>query len=183
MVPAEFLARHGAPGRGRRGRAFARHSPASSILGVSLLLGLGAGHLVWQAWQLDTTYAADQRNPYVYAQTSPDVLDLVGQVEKLAALSPEGHRMLTQVAAVEGDYWPLPWYLRRFQQVGYWERLPADLNAAALIVSPRFSDALTQTKAHQMGIFGLRPGVFLELYVRDELWRQWLDKNQTAHTQ
>ncbi len=151
--------------------------------GVGLLLAVGTGHLAWQAWELDTTYAADQRNPYVYAQTSPDILDLAAQVEKLADLAPEGHRMLLQVAAVDGDYWPLPWYLRRFQQVGWWEQLPPDLNAAALIVSPRFSATLAQTQAHQMGIFGLRPGVFLELYVRDDLWRRWIDKNQTTHTQ
>jgi predicted membrane-bound mannosyltransferase len=146
---------------------------------VSLLLAAGAGHLTWQAWQLDTTYAADQRNPYVYAQTSPDVLDLLSLVEKLAALSPEGDRMIIQVAAADGDYWPLPWYLRRFQQVGWWEHLPADTRASVLIVSPGFSAGIDQAQAHQMGIFGLRPRVFLELYVRDELWQRWMDRNRS----
>ena len=149
---------------------------------VSLALAAGAGHLAWQAWELDTTYAADRRNPYVYAQTSPDLLDLVEQAVKLSALSPEGHRMLIQVAASDGDYWPLPWYLRQFRQVGWWDQLPVDTNAAVFIVSPVFSGRLEQSRVHQMGIFGLRPGVFLELYVRDELWQRWMDRNRSGPT-
>lgn len=147
---------------------------------IRVLLAIGAGHLAWQAWQLDITYAADRRNPYVYAQTSPDILDLVSQVDKLAQLAPEGRRMLIQVVAVDGDYWPLPWYFRRFQQVDWWEPLSSGTNAAVQIVSPRFSSALAQSQAHQMGIFGLRPGVFLELYVRADLWQRWMDRQRTV---
>jgi uncharacterized protein (TIGR03663 family) len=148
---------------------------------VTLLLAAGSGHLAWQAWELETTYAADQRNPYVYAQTSPDILELVSQLEKLAALSPQGNRLLIQVAAVDGDYWPLPWYLRGFPQVGWWDRLPADRDSAVLIVSPALSKGIPETQAHQMGIFGLRPQVFLELFVTDDLWQRWMVRNRSNH--
>ena len=60
-----------------------------SALGLVLLAG--AGHLAWQAWLASTTYAADPRNPYVYAQTSPDLLNLVRQVEALAQVASPGH--------------------------------------------------------------------------------------------
>ena len=104
----------------------------------------------------------------------------MSQVDKLAQLAPEGRRMLIQVVAVDGDYWPLPWYFRRFQQVDWWEPLSSGTNAAVQIVSPRFSSALAQSQAHQMGIFGLRPGVFLELYVRADLWQRWMDRQRTV---
>ena len=59
-------------------------------LALGLLLLAGAGHLAWQARLASMTYAADPRNPYVYAQTSPDLLNLVRQVEALAQVHPQG---------------------------------------------------------------------------------------------
>ena len=85
-------------------------------LALGLLLLAGAGHLAWQAWQANTTYAADRENPYVYAQTSPDLLNLVRKVEALAQVHPQGNQMLVKVIAPDGDYWPLPWYLRNLKQ-------------------------------------------------------------------
>ena len=147
--------------------------------GVGLLLLLGSAHLAWQSWAENTTYAADQRNPYVYAQTSPDLLDLVTQVQHLAAVAPEGKALTVQVAAPDGDYWPLPWYLRAFPRVGWWESAPP-ADAAAWIVSPAFATGLAPAEPHSMGIFALRPNVFLELYVRPELWQRWVDSQQPA---
>ena len=43
----------------------------------------GAGQLAGQAKRASFDYAADRRNPYVYAQTSPDLLNLVARVEAL----------------------------------------------------------------------------------------------------
>lgn len=91
-------------------------------IALGLLLLAGAGHLAWQAALANGTYAADWRNPYVYAQTSPDLLKLVRRVEALAEVAPEGGRMLVKVMAPESDYWPLPWYLRNLKQVGWWTR-------------------------------------------------------------
>lgn len=138
----------------------------------------GAGHLAWQAWQAGTTYAADRRNPYVYAQTSPDLLKLVARVESLAAVSPQDHRMLIKVMAPESDYWPLPWYLRRFTRVGWWDRVPTGPLAPVMIVSSQFQARLDEKKTHLMvGLFELRPQVFFELYVQAGLWRTWLEEH------
>ena len=95
-------------------------------IALGLLLVAGAGHLAWQAWQANTTYAADPRNPYVYAQTSPDLLKLVRRVEALAKVDPQGSNMLVMVMAPDSDYWPLPWYLRNLKQIGWWNQLPAE---------------------------------------------------------
>jgi uncharacterized protein (TIGR03663 family) len=147
-------------------------------LALGLLLLAGAADLGWQAWQASVTYAADPRNPYVYAQTSPDALRLVHQVEALAQVSPQGRDMLVKVMAPDSDYWPLPWYLRKLQQVGWWDKVPADPYAPVMIVSSHLEAALDEKKTHVMaGYFQLRPAVFLELYVDLDLWRQYLAKH------
>jgi predicted membrane-bound mannosyltransferase len=142
---------------------------------VTAVLLAGAAHLAGQAWRANTDYAADPRNPYVYAQTSPDLLRLVSQIEGLAAADPRRFDLLLKVIAPDGDYWPLPWYLRRFKQVGWWDHLPEDPFAPISVVSADLHAALDEKKTHLMvGYFQLRPQLFLELYVQTNLWQEWL---------
>ena len=145
---------------------------------VGLVLLVGAGHLAWQSVLANGPYAADWRNPYVYAQTSPDLLRLVRQVEALARAHPQGRQMLVKVMAPDSDYWPLPWYLRNLRQVGWWDQVPADPYAPVMIVSAKLEGSLDERKTHVMvGYFQLRPRVFLALYVELGLWRDYLAKN------
>ena len=147
-------------------------------LALGLLLLAGAGHLAWQTWQANVVYDADPRNPYVYAQTSPDLFKLVRQVESLARLHPKGDQMLVKVMAPDGDYWPLPYYLRNLKQTGWWEQVPADPFAPVIVASAKLQAALDEKKTHVMvGYFQLRPQVFLELYVELPLWQVWLARN------
>jgi len=147
-------------------------------LALGLLLLAGAGHLAWQARMANVEYAADPRNPYVYAQTSPDLLKLVRQVEALAQVHPQGRQMLVKVMAPDSDYWPLPWYLRNLKQIGWWDQMPSDPFAPVMIVSAKFHAGLDEKKTHVMvGYFQLRPQAFLELYVDVKLWQAWLAKH------
>ena len=144
-------------------------------LALGLVLLAGAGHLVWQARLANGAYAADPRNPYVYAQTSPDLLNLVRQVEALSQVHPQGRQMLVKVMAEDGDYWPLPWYLRNLKQIDWWDQVPL---APVMIVSASLHAGLDEKKTHVMvGYFQLRPQVFLELYVDLKLWQAWLAQN------
>lgn len=148
---------------------------------LALILLAGAFHLACQAWQLDTTYAADRRNPYIYAQTSPNLLELVAKIESIAAASPQGTQTLIKVMAADGDYWPLPWYLRQFRQIGWWDHLIPDPFAPIMIVSAQWHANLDAKQSHLMvGYFESRPQVFLELYVEKELWKTWLARHPPA---
>ena len=76
------------------------------------------------------------------------------------------------------SYWPLPWYLRGFKQVGWWDEVPADPFAPVMIVSAKLQAALDEKKSHVMvGYFELRPQVFFELYVDLDLWKAYLAQN------
>ena len=141
------------------------------------MIALAAGHLAWEAWRASYALAADRRNPYVYAQTGPDILNLVEMVRGLAQVDPAGNQMLVKVMAPDSDYWPLPWYLRQLRQVGWWGSLPADPFAPVMIVGASWRAALDDNsdKAWLMvRIVELRPKVFLELYVNASLWEKYL---------
>jgi len=148
---------------------------AKALCGFLLLAG--AGHLAAQAWLASQNDATDRGNPYVYAQTSPNILELADTVQALAQAQPDGHHVLIKVIAPANDYWPLPWYLRAFDQVGWWEKLPPNPLAPIMIVSTQFHADLEAGGNHVMaGLFQLRPGAFLELYVQTDLWRNYVNQ-------
>jgi len=140
---------------------------------VCVIVAALAVQLGGQAWRASYRYYADARNPYVYAHTSTDVSTLVRLVDRLARVSPDGRDMLIKVITPE-NYWPIPWYLRRFPRVGYWHEVPDDPDAAVVITSPEAQPALD---AHLRGrydkrmLFGLRPTVVMSVYVEEGLWK------------
>ena len=85
--------------------------------------------------------------------------------------------MWIEVMAPESDYWPLPWYLRRFKRVGWWDHVPEDASAPVKIVGTKLCaalDAKSNNDSLAKGIYGLRPGTELYLYVKPSLWQRYL---------
>ncbi|HPO11940.1 MAG TPA: TIGR03663 family protein [Candidatus Hydrogenedentes bacterium] len=148
----------------------ARFWPVRTIV-LILLLG-GIAQLADQTCLGNFRYPADPRNPYVYAHTSTALMRLVHRVEDIAKVNPDGKSMYISVIRPDADYWPLPWYLRQYDRVGYWPGIPEPSDAPIIIADPHLEDALTKLlKAHyQVEIHGLRPGVFLLAYIRQDLW-------------
>jgi uncharacterized protein (TIGR03663 family) len=153
--------------------------PAWLRAAAALALAAGVAHLGWQSWRgsfaMDSNgvpYCDSAKNPYVYSQTLPDALRLVATVEALAHVSAQGYGTVLEVMSPE-SYWPLPWYLRRFTNVGFWDKIPLQPPAPIMIVSTELHAAFDEgpDKTHVMaGYFALRPQVFLELYVQTNLW-------------
>jgi hypothetical protein len=107
----------------------------------------------------------------------PDILHLVERAEGLARVTPQGFQTIVKVIAPQGDYWPLPWYLRRFKNVGWYENLPADPFAPIIILSSKFDARLDEKSDHKWimaGVTELRPTKFFELYVELELWKKYV---------
>lgn len=147
----------------------------TSVMMVALL-GAGALHLGIQAWLLTREFPADVRNPYVYAQTSPHERELVARVKAIARVAPDGFATIVKVISPE-SYWPLPWALREFKHVGWYDELPADPYAPIVLCSAKLGARLDDksNKAYLMtGLFELRPNVFLELYVEFGLWEKFV---------
>ena len=164
------------------GTGFSRLVHASSSRAVRGVLVaafvLASGHLGWQAWRASVTYAANPRNPYVYAQTVPDAVRMATRIRRLAAMHPDGARMLVSVVAPPHEQWPLPWYLRAMPHVGYWTA-PGDaraLRAPVVVASLEHTAALDAALGgrYVSEVYGLRPDVLLALYVERGLWERFL---------
>lgn len=140
-------------------------------------------HLGLQTYRSETTYAADVRNPWVYAHTSTNLVELVHRVDELAAIHPAGHNLVIKIIQPDNDYWPLPWYFRRYPNVGYWSQVPADPDADLIISSPRIGEELRgRLKNPYFGpaMYSLRPAVLRELYVQKELWDTFMATRESA---
>jgi uncharacterized protein (TIGR03663 family) len=145
---------------------------------VLTVLAAGFISLAVQNVRANFVRPADPANPYVYAQTSPDFLKLVSEVEKAAASAPEGRGLLVEVVAPPEETWPLPWYLRAFGQVGYWTSLEAARRAVppgqapVIISSAVFAEELAADlgEDYVQTFYGLRPEVVLSLFVRRDLY-------------
>jgi uncharacterized protein (TIGR03663 family) len=150
---------------------------AGKIAVTCILLALTA-QLGVQSSRASFVYSSDRRNPYVYAQTVPDVLKLIERVEGLARVSSNGFGTTVKVIAPGDDYWPLPWYLRRFKNVGWYGTMPADPFAPIIIVASKLDARLDEKSAEKWimaGVSELRPGKFFELYVELQLWTKYVE--------
>jgi predicted membrane-bound mannosyltransferase len=164
--------------------ALVRVVPTVFLKALMILILLAAtGHLAWQSHSAVYNLATDPRcpeahhHPYVYAHTLPDAKRLHQDVEQLALAAPEGHRMPIAVVWQDAYYWPLPWYLRRFDHVGYWTDIPDAPMAPVVLSSPEFDAALTEKLADaylMTGYYGLRPNVLAQLWVREDVWEAHL---------
>jgi len=105
---------------------------------------------------------AGERNPYAYAHTSEDLLRLPARLEALAQLNKMTN---PRIAVVAADAWPLPWYLRRFSQVGFWQP-GQEIGAADFFITTTDvpGKLAEQLKNFRPEFFGARPEVLLILW-------------------
>jgi uncharacterized protein (TIGR03663 family) len=112
----------------------------------------------------------DGQYGYVYAQTDRALLGLVETVKAETDKLPSGKHTGIHVAAPE--YWPLPWYLREYDQVAYAGNLPQPLNITQPLLIANTAQRLELDLLPNWRLAGkaytLRPGVDLFVYVRSE---------------
>jgi uncharacterized protein (TIGR03663 family) len=143
------------------GKTWRRFVPVS-LIAAALLFTL------YQSMQLNFYHYDDDRYVYPYAQTQRGFLDLVQQVERVAALKGTGN--YTSIAITAPEYWPLPWYLRDYKNTGYFGK-PISTNASIVIASARQVQELAPLLADRyrlIGTYPLRLGAQLVLYAAND---------------
>ena len=118
---------------------------------------------------------SDARNPYAYVPSRSSLETMETWLGKLRAM--DGGDPLHSAAVVGRDYWPLPWYVRSFDQVGYWASAPEGLKRfPVVIVTFEQADAVeAQLKdTHAVFSYGLRDGVPIQMYLANDVWNQWI---------
>ncbi len=167
------------------GAAFILHTAKNPVLrgGMIFVLCLGIVHLGVQSYRASFVFHADSQNPYVYAHTSEDYLNLIQRIEDVSAVHPEGKDVLIKVITNPYDTWPLPWYLRGFSRVGYWQdmRDAGDLENVPLLITS--SDKLGKlppqiVQNFQSEFYGLRPEVLLTIHIQRDLWNKFIEQRK-----
>jgi uncharacterized protein (TIGR03663 family) len=107
-------------------------------------------------------HAADESNPYAYAHTTEDILGLAAEIQDLAHKSAIAR---PRIAVIASDPWPLPWYLRHFDQVGFYQPgqqlADADFYITSAEASEQYADRLRKFRPE---FFGVRPNVLILLW-------------------
>jgi uncharacterized protein (TIGR03663 family) len=162
--------------------AVLHHLRGRLIRRLFILVALaGCFHLGYQSWRANYLYPADARNPYAYAQTSPDFLRLSQRIHDLSGVHQDGSNMLVKVVAGPYEQWPLPWYLRDMPRVGYWlspEQAGGFDGVPVIVASQEHAATLETTlgNRYQFEYFGLRPNALLALFIERTLWDQYLSR-------
>jgi len=166
---------------------------------IALLLLAASVHLCFQAYLASYKYYADSRSPYVYAHPTTDVFTITRRVEQLAEVHPDGLSIPVQVICPGGDYWPLPWYFRRFDKVWWWTDIdknimPAPVIIASAGVEPKLPAYFDLPPPGQKNLYiplfdtyiELRPQIELRGYVTKDLWdsyEQYQSEKKSSQSQ
>jgi predicted membrane-bound mannosyltransferase len=128
------------------------------VAGVFLLALLA---MQTKVWAFDKP--ADEKNPFAYAHTGEDILRLAPLLDELAKAK---HLAQPRIAVIAADAWPLPWYLRKFSNVGYWQPEQEQGDADFYITTTDVPEKLAaRLKNFRPEFFGVRPNVLMILWV------------------
>jgi uncharacterized protein (TIGR03663 family) len=132
--------------------------PAFAFVGA-----VAAAFIAHDTRQRVFVHPADETNPYAYAHTSEDLLGLPAEIEEMARRNAIA---TPRIAVIASDPWPLPWYLRHFSQVGFWQPgqqpTEADFYITTTEAAGQYSDRL---RNYRPDFFGVRPGVLILLWL------------------
>ncbi|WP_440946986.1 flippase activity-associated protein Agl23 [Methanosarcina sp. T3] len=133
----------------------------AGILALTLLISLG------QCISVNYYRSMEPAELMTYTQSSPDIRELMENIESFDR-RPETLRLY--VVDPNKLYWPLPWYLRDYEKVGYTSKPPSSSKYEAIIV-PSSYDMYREISAEEYSSynFTLRPGRDFTLYYKKKL--------------
>lgn len=144
-------------------------------MALILLVGFAALSQFVQSRHVTGRLASDDRNPFAYVPTRNEIETLPPFLENLRLAAPSISQQ--PIAVIGSNYWPLPWYLRDFKEIGYWPEPPSDLESHPLVFAmPETMNAVADrlTETHVAIPRGLRAGIPIEMFIRKDVWKLWM---------
>ena len=149
------------------------------ILGLAFLIPLG----YWQ-YKLDTNaalrYHSDPRNPFLYAHTVSDAARLRTRIFESGHVSQKYNSL--PVAFIMGETpWPMPWFLRNYENIGYWkDSIPDNIGDFDIIVTDYKTNAnvikrLNDPSDYVHELYGLRKNLILNVYIKKQLFEKLMN--------
>lgn len=155
---------------------------------------IGFVHLGLLSYLNNFRYFDDPHNPYVHSHPRQDFRQIEEKLRQIKASYPEP--VMVQVIVSDHEYWPLPWYLRDFPQVGYHSRASLAVAQGHVIVcdlqqEPELVDVLyRQRPPGRRGAYlpaldepaEFRPGLPGQVYVQADVWT-WMTQQPVGSEQ
>ena len=146
---------------------------------VQVLAILLLGGVVFQQHRLAQfavgRFATDARNPYVYTPTSRNIESAKEWLAQMSEILPP--RALEPIGVVGSEYWPLPWYLRDYQAIGYWAEADITITQCPVIFAmPEENEQVYALlkDSHTALPRTLRTNVPVIMYLKNSHWEQWM---------
>ena len=97
-------------------------------------------HNLYQSFVTSFQYPYQAENPFTYSQPTPQVIRMSNKILNITAAK---KNTLIAVIAKDNDYWPLPWYLRKINNVAWYNYVPDKIYKFPIIItSPNFEDEI-----------------------------------------
>lgn len=122
-----------------------------AAVGIALVL------MFTETWVRSLRSADNITDAMAYSPTHPATAELVRQVDAFAASNPKGRELVVQV--VTKDYWPLPWLLRKFPNIGFWSARPESWPGDIIICESSILPTIPGLQKWQFTEYLIRPGV------------------------
>ncbi len=148
----------------------------------NLTVAFIAVFLFAQAYFNSVVYSSNPENPFVYSHAENDIKTVEPLLTKVTAVQNEYLNTPIYVAASNSDYWPLPWYLRKFKKISWNDSITTDVYKFPIIfASPDLENVLieklcTLPSAGSVNLYvplfdkqvNLRPGKEIRGYIRKD---------------
>ncbi len=125
-----------------------------------LLLSLIGAFMFVQSYYSSIVYSSNPQDPFVYSHAGNDVKTIEPFLTKVTAVQSEFLNMPIYIAAPNSDYWPLPWYLRKFKNTSWNDRIADNAYKFPIVIaSPELESELIEK------IYTKAPAGHVNLYV------------------
>ena len=128
----------------------------------------------------DKKFCVSDRNQFAYSHAVYDVERLGERVAEFSEITGQDSEM--PIHFLTGEYWPMPWYLRTFKNIGYWEdqRPTTDLSKLPIIITTPDKETLCNelSKSHESELRSRLPGYWLQVFYRKGLWKEYLESRE-----
>lgn len=134
-------------------------------------------------------YSSNRQNPFVYSHTEKDIEIIEPQLTKITAVQNQYLYTPIYIASLKSDYWPLPWYLRKFKNISWNDSITSEVFKYPIILaSPELENSLinklyTIPSAGNVNLYiplfdeqiHLRPGKEIRGYIRKDYYDDYLN--------
>ena len=108
-----------------------------------ILIGIIWSHNFLQTYITSFAHSYQPENPFTYSQSTLDIVEVSDKIIKVAQAKPIDTNLRISVIAKDNDYWPLPWYLRKLNNIAWNNHVANSVYQFPIIIStPEFEDEI-----------------------------------------